>query len=446
MKRNALTTLLLLLVCSSTLAQGYRGRDFWVCFPQNAILESDSRTIQLSLYITSENRASGTITNLFDSTDNQRFTIESGSSTERDIDTEIEIRSTEQTGHSALHITSDQDISVYVADHRPASTDSYMAIPTELLGKEYVVAGYTTLLNHAESFVSQATIAATEDNTWVTIHLAGPTRGGLPKGRTLMFGLQRGETFQIQGANESGDLTGSTVSATKPIAFFTGHSCAQVPSDVNYCNMLLEMEPPANDWGKSFILTKFQGKDYYVARVIANADSTEISINGMKAKTINRGEFYEIDTFYHDAIITTSKPTLVAQYATSTNADSVKIGDPFMLLAVPNDRWITETTTASVVDGSFQHFVNVVVPDSGVASLTIDGIHVASGKFPPIGISIPSERKLPAAHATIYTIRVPAGRHLLQCAAPIAVYAYGFGVDNDNYDSYGHACGMRLDK
>jgi hypothetical protein len=446
MKRSLITIIFLLLLHGLAHAQGYRGRDFWVCFPQNAIFERADGTLQFSLYIASENRANVTIANLLDSSDNQHFTIESGASIERDVDTEIEDRSSELIQHNALHITSDEDISVYVVDHRIGSTDSYMAIPTGFLGKEYVVAGYTTLANGTFSFTSQATIAATEDNTLVAIHLTNITREGLPKGRTLMFPLNRGETFQIQGSVYGGDLTGSTVSATKPIAFFTGHTCAQVPSVVSFCDMLLESEPPANDWGTSFILTKFEGKDYFVARVIANADSTEISINGRKAKTIDRGEYYEIDTFYHDAIITTSKPALVAQYCTSSGADAQKIGDPFMLIAIPNDRFIKEATTTSVVDARFQHYLNVVVPDSAINDLRIDGMMVAPGKFPPIGISLASERKLPSANSTIFSIRVPRGRHLIQCAAPVAIYSYGFGIGDQNFDSYGHACGMRLDK
>ena len=444
MKRSALAVILLYLVCGYAHAQGYRGRDFWVCFPQNAICEGD-KTLQLSLYITSENRANVTISNLFDSS-KQDFAVESGASIERDIDTEIEIDSSELVQHNSLHVISDQDISLYAVTHRRNSTDSYMAIPSGFLGKEYVVAGCVTLNKGSEGFTSQAAIIGTEDNTLVTIHLAGSTKHGLPKGRTMIVPLNRGETFQIQGSPGSGDLTGSTVSATKPIAVFTGHSCAQVPASVTFCNTLLEMEPPANDWGQSFILTKFEGKDYFVARVIANMDSTEISINGKKTASINRGQFYEVDTFYHDAIITTSKPALVAQYCTSSGADAVKTGDPFMLIVIPNDRFIKEVTTTSVVETRFQHYLNIVVPDSEVNALRIDGMLVTPGKFPPIGISIASERKMPAASSTIFSIRVPLGRHLIQCASPVAVYSYGFGIGDQNFDSYGHACGMRLDK
>ncbi len=443
--RRALFVFIFAIVSVATHAQGYRGRDFWICFPQNAVQEEESKILQLSLYIASENRTNGTIANLLDNT-KQTFTIESGASIERDIDTELEIRSSEQKQHNALHITSDQDISLYVVDHRPASSDSYMAIPTEFLGKEYVIAGYTSLpVGGGLSYTSQATIIGTEDNTLVTIHLAGPTLGGLPKGRTLMFCLNRGETYQIQGASRSGDLTGSTVSTTKPVGFFTGHSCAQVPNDKQFCDILLESEPPTNDWGKSFILTKLEGKDYFVARVIANSDSTEISINGKMAGTINRGEFYEVDTFFHDAIITTSKPALVGQYCTSSSADALKVGDPFMLLVVPNERFLREVTTSSVTQGAYKDYLNIVVPDTAIASLVVDGMSAGLERYPP-GVSLARKGSVPNAKATVLTLHVPTGRHLVQCAAPMAVYSYGFGLGNDDYDSYGHACGMRMDK
>ena len=430
-----------LLIASSAQAQGYRGKDFWVAFPQNAIDEGN-KILSLSLYITAESRASGKIIYLNDSVP---FSVETGSSVEIDLDTNLEMLHSGETEKKAAHVVCDHDISLYAVSHRPASTDSYMAIPTPNLGTDYIVAGYTSLKNGPESFSSQAAIVASENNTLITIHLAGPTREGLPKGRTISFGLDSGQSYQLQGSRDGGDLTGSTVTASKPIAFFTGHSCAQVPSSMSYCDMLLEMEAPSNNWGKSYILTKFEKKNYYVIRVIARNDSTVVSLNGEKMAWLMRGEFREFDTLGFDAIVTASKPVLVAQYGTSSTADSVQVGDPFMLLAIPDDRFVKEVTTTSVTTGSWDNYLNVVVPNTGVSTLSIDNALVASGKF-PMQISLASERKLPSAKATIFTFHVPSGRHLLKCSSPIGVYSYGFGVGNDNYDSYGHGCGERLGK
>ena len=439
MRKFTLVIVSLFFIASSSLAQGYRGKNFWLAFPQNAIIEGDKH-LSMSLFIMAEARAAGTITYL-DST--IHFSVETGSSIEVQLDTDLEIISSGKTERKAVQVVSDHDISLYAVSHRPASTDSYMAIPTPYLGTDYAIAGYTSLSNEEAPFMSQATIVGTKKNTLVTIHLMGPTREGLPKGRSISFELDSGSTYQLQGSAKEGDLTGTTVSSTKPIAFFTGHSCAQVPPSRSYCNTLLEMEAPSNDWGKSYILTKFARKDYYVIRVIARDDSTVVSLNGEKMAWLMRGEYREFDTLRYDEVVTASRPVLVAQYGTSTTADSVSVGDPFMLLAIPDDRFVKEVTTTSVTAGSWENYLNVVVPDSGISAFYIDGALVTSGKF-PMQITIESERRLSATHATIFSFRVPPGRHLLRCSAPIAVYSYGFGLGNDNYDSYGHACGMRL--
>ena len=441
--------LLILSLHSTTFAQGYRGHDFWICFPQNAIFE-DGKTLQQSLYITAESRASGVIENIADSS-TKPFSIEAGASTSVDIDTLIEITSSGRLEKKSVHITSDNDITVYVVSHRSASTDSYAAIPTPMLGTEYVVAGYSAHARDGTVFTSQADIIATEDNTLVTVHLTAATRDSLPEGRTISLFMDRGQTLQFQGTyqNERSDLTGTLVTSSKPIAFFTGHSCAQVPANVQYCDMLLEMEPPVKDWGTSFIVPALAGKGYSVIRVIADYDSTEVLVNGARATLLMRSGYYEIDTLHYDAVIQTSKPALVAQYATSSEADNLKVGDPFMLFVIPNDRLIREVTTASVTEGPFRHYLNIVVSDTGLATLTLDDVLTTFGKYPN-QISLVSKRKVSsfpkAAGYSILTFQVPSGRHQVRCAAPVAVYSYGFGLYNNAYDSYGHACGERLDR
>ncbi len=444
MQRTFATILFLLLSIQAAQAQGCRGRDFWICLPQNS--DEESNPLSLSLYITAEARATGTIENRLDSS-SRPFSVESGSVVEISLDTELELTSSERTEPKSLHITSDRDIMVYVVSHRPASTDSYSAIPTNLLGMRYAVAGYFTLNHEQEPFTTQATILATEDNTLIQAKLTAATWNGLPKGRNVEFALDRGEAFQIQGAYPivADDLTGTIFSANKPVAFFTGHRCAQVPPNAHFCDMLLEMEPPECDWGREFILTKFERKDFYVARVIAGSDSTDVSLDGRHVATLSKGAFYECDTLSSDARLGASKPVLVAQYATSSNADRVAVGDPFMLFVIPNDRFIPEVTTTSIAGGTFENYLNIVVPKSARGELRMDGLPVTAGSTAVL-LASPTDRLAPGGEYEILTVELREGRHLVHCSEPIAVYSYGFGTAEHHYDSYGHACGMRLGK
>src|SRR5205823_11427587 len=98
-----------------------------------------------------------------------------------------------------------------------------------------------------------------------------------------------------------------------------------------FCDMLLEEEPPVNTWGKQFYVSKLLGKQEYAVRVVAHEDNTKVYENGILVKTLVAGDFFENNHEKDNALITSTKPVLVAEYAQSSNADSVKVGDPFML-------------------------------------------------------------------------------------------------------------------
>lgn len=425
---------ILVFIASAAKAQGYRGTDFWICFPQNAILLEGGHGLEQTLYIASDYRTHGTIERE-DDTVQTTFDVEAGAAVSVNIDTTYELTSSSQIERKSLHVTTNHPITLYVVSHRKASTDSYAAIPTPLLGTEYEIAGYTTLnVNGIHTLATQAQIVATEENTIVTARLTGSTKDGRPAGRSISMPMNRGDVFQLQGGGTVADLTGTIVTSTKPIAFVTGHRCAQVPAGVQFCDMLMEMEPPMEDWGKDFISTKFEGKTNYGLRILAREDSTEIQVDGKKVAVLNKSGFCEIDTLQHDAFLRTSKPTLVAQYSTSAEADTEKIGDPFMLLLVPNDRFVTEASTSSIGTAGWMNYANIVVPDSAMEFVRIDGQYVKTGNARKIGKFAVLPREMTA------------GSHTITCPIPIAVYSYGFGYLDVNYDSYGHTCGMRLDE
>src|ERR1035437_307468 len=244
-------------------ADGYSGTDFWICFPQNA-MRVDADGLQQMLYINSESRALGGI----ELGDAPRipFGVESGSPTMIPIDSIFEIRSSGRIERKSIHVTSDRPVTVFAISRRASSagkaanmlkqaegraestfgdpsSESYAAIPTPQLGRDYMVLGYKTLfLRNGPSITSQAEIVATEDNTLVSAKLTASTKDGQPTGRTLSIAMNRGDVLQLQGAadahkatvqdgGKAGDLTGTMVTASKPVAFFTGHQCAQAPDD-----------------------------------------------------------------------------------------------------------------------------------------------------------------------------------------------------------------------
>ena len=377
MKKTFFASFIVLLLVSSSLQvkKGYaqsdtRGTDFWVCFPQNAKNENIGTALKFKLYITGDQAATGKVT-LPVNRPSIPFSIKAGEIIGIDIDTILQIFRSDQVMKLAVHVQSDQPVAVYGLSNRKASTDTYVAFPTNVLGTAYRAMCYDALAGTEDAFTSQIDIVATEDNTSVTILPTANTKGGKLAGQQFTVTLLKGDVYQMQGTirgGGKGDLTGTLVTSDKPIAFFTGHICAQVPANVNFCDQLLEEEAPINTWGKQFFVSKLLGKDEYVVRVVANEDETKIFINEKFIKSLSAGEFYEAPHLSDNALIKSDKPILVGQFATSSDADTVKIGDPFLMLVTPTEQFLSSYRFVTPIKGDL---VKYITPPGLIGDSTI---------------------------------------------------------------------------
>ncbi len=410
-----------------------RGKDFWLAFPQNAILE-ENKTLSLKLFITSDRTTTGVVS-IPGLSILTPFHLNPSEIQEVDVDSVAQLLVSEQVQKLGVHVTADNDVAVFGLSHRPASTDSYLALPVKVLGTTYRAVGYHPLQNGPESFTSECAMVATEDHTIVTMTLNADTRGGHHKGETFSVSLNQGETYLVQGSTTTGrpsDLTGSLVTATKPIGFFIGHMCAQVPPDVSFCNQLLEMEPPTPSWGRQFYVGRFEGKGQYAMRVIASEDKTEVFVNNKLVAKLSAGAFYENNHLADNSFVTASAPVLVVEYSQGSTADTVQVGDPMMLLITPTEQFLKYYRFATPINGEWHHYINLVVPLDAESSLRVDGRPVPLRYFKTIDIS----------HYGIAQYEVGFGSHAVSCDKPFGLYCYGFGVGADNYDSYGNDGGQ----
>ncbi len=413
-----------------------RGKDFWVCFPQNARNDRNNNLI-FKLYITGDKATSGTVT-IPGLGIQRKFFINPSEIVAVDVDSNVEVFSSDQIQKLGVHVEADNPVSVYGLSSRKASTDSYLAYPTDVLGTTYRGVGYYPLPKE-DAYTSQITWVATQDNTVVTVTLTADTKGGRHAGETFSVSMQKGDVYQLQARNTSerkNDLTGTSVIANKPIAFFCGHTCAQVPQDVLYCDQLLEMEPPVPSWGRQFYVGRLEGKTEYVVRVVANEPNTEIFMNNKLVSTLAKpGEFYENNHVRENSLITTTKPVVVAQYAQSSEADSVKIGDPFMLFITPTEQFLNYYRFLTPIKGDWHHYINLVVPTDAINTLLLDNRPISGRYFKTIGIS----------KYAIAQVEIGYGSHFVKCEKPFGLYSYGFGVAGDNYDSYGNNGGQLVE-
>lgn len=367
----------------------------------------------------------------------------------------------EQVALQSFHITTDADATVYAMSRSYKSTDAFLVLPTDALGKHYAVLSYKSNgrsngpILDGFSTPSQFVVVATENNTEVQITPSEPTwENGMEPQRVV---LQAGECYLVQAGltplRLNTDLTGTRITSSKPVAVFSGHQRATIPAEqsdkLRTRNLLAEHLPPIETWGYRALATPYPipynetktGND--LVRVLAFYDSTVVTINGVQTATLVGGTYYE-QPLQQAAYIEATAPILVAQYKKTSRAEmesAGRSGDPFMMLIPPEEqflpsyRFINPQVESKTPEPPFfkpiifqEQYATVVVPRLHVPSLRLDGA--------PVTATFTDIPGTPWAYAHL---AVSDGVHTVEAAVPIGLYVYGYG----EADSYGYTGGMK---
>lgn len=371
----------------------------------------------------------------------QTVTLSPNVTTTIELDTAVEVTDAETPSRKSIHIVADTNISAYVIYHKKYSTDSYMALPVTALGSEYIAACYPSSVQDfgGMSTGSEVGVVATSDSTEVTFTTTGSTF--VPHALHVPFTvtLNKGDAYLLYGNrnDEFSDLTGTTVSSTKPIAVFSGHERAGISFDsAQSRDCLVEQIPPTQTLGTSFITVPFNPRTpamFDLFRIVAPVDSTVVMVNGSVVATINTGQFVELKE-ENPMQIQTSNPVLLAQYAISATdvfgrySGAYLQWDPAMMIVPPTQQFLSEYTFANAEDTAFKSsYVNVVIPDTAVSSLRLDG--------GPLNTAFTS---IPGSGYSYGIVRDSQGSHHIVGSAPFGIYVYGYG-EADSYANTGGA-------
>lgn len=254
--------------------------------------------------------------------------------------------------NSAIIIKSDYPISVIVLSNFENSADSYLAIPLENLGKNYVVSNYQDVSDRYSGYLtlkSNSTIIATEDNTNVEFFYPAENtpydvRGPKISGNTFTKTLNKGDIWVMSSYQAKDDLSNARVKSNKPISVISSNQCANIPANNNWCDFIMNMELPVEFWGKSYIISKYSYKRYSpLIRVFAAESNTQIFLNGTLYDEIDdvfseiKKSYIEIqrplDNNFKPFIISSDKPIMVTSYNTGDEEDQKEYpnGGPSMM-------------------------------------------------------------------------------------------------------------------
>jgi hypothetical protein len=420
---RGLTCLCLLFLTLSSFAQvqpDSKGTDFWLMFNQNL------GGPQLSLFITGDIATNGTV-EILGLGFSVPFSVTPGTVTTVILPTTAAASGIDSIENKGIHVFAGEEVTVYGLNRISATTDAFLGLPTDILGTEYINLGYenVNIVN-----ATQFGLVATQDNTTVTITPTVAAGLGRAAGVPFDILLNQGQTYQLVATGSAPtDLSGSIIFADQPIAVFGGHQCANIPFGNIACDHIVEQLPPVSTWGNSFVTfplaTRVNGDTF---RIMAAQNNTVVSINGIIVATLGRGEIFET-VLTAASRITSDQPVLLAQYSNSTSFDGVT-SDPFEVIVPPFEQFLAGYTITTPSSGFAINFVNVVASNSGVGTISIDGVIIPAADYTPI----------PGSSFSGVAVPVSVGNHSLSGPGPFGLTSYGFA----SFDSYGYPGGLAL--
>ena len=416
------------LLPNTLFAQSTEGTDFWV-----TLMRGDERNYDKLLLTFSANHA--TKVYIENKETGYKDTVAVGDNDIQQLDLSTNEESCyvtelqeETPVYRALHVTSDNPISLIAANYKNKSFDVASILPTSALLSEYRIQCYSPTAHEDNAQGSQFAIIAADDDVVADIILTANTNKGEAAGDTLTTDtLKRGQVYYVWTGYGSGldyDFTGTEVKARngKKIAVFNGNSHTNIPNGIRDRDHVFSQAMPINYWGRRFAitssLTTIDGQSagtYWERidkiRVQALVDSTVVVLDGDTIHTFSflegddedKKHFFEFDFGAKDAktdysgdvkhqwydgvshYIETSCPCAVHLFMTSDRYDhkSGKYcnGDPSEIWVNPIEQKIKELTfgtfeTQQVKD----HFINIITTKDNYKSVRLDGDDI-SGQF-----------------------------------------------------------------
>ena len=432
------------------------GNDFWFGFMKNADSGSESR---LMIYITTNTAAEGEI-EIFHDGSVIPFSVVSGVTFSYEVSFNISnpfaAFGLGTIENKAIHITSDENVTVYALNSRVKSADATVILPTNTLGSNYIISAYT----EDKSRPSQLLVVASEDDTKIDITPSVKTVNGFGPNITQTITLSQGEVYQLQSKE---DLTGTIVAASKEnecktFAVFGGAEWTRITDLDNTCPIedyeteegtfdftygfagdhLFEQMYPINTWGKEFISTPFQSRQSYLLRVIASQKDTEIFVDGKSEGTIPEIGGYMTFHKSNIAVIRADKPIQIAQFSKSLSCDipfdNKGPGDPFMIMLSPNQQRLKEVTFNALYSEVLDvYYVTVIARTAALDKISFNGGSNFGRSFKRVALN---------PEYSFTTMEIIGGSdYTLQSEDGFIAYVYGFGV----IESFGYVAGVSLE-
>ncbi len=437
---------ILLLICyhlpnAQSQSLSTAGKEFWMGF-----MENFGAPQALVFFITSQKNTSGTVA-IPGAGFSQNFTVSANGTTTVNVPVNLAHSVGAGIKNNAVRILSQDTISVFAINNLANTTDATVVLPKPSLDVQptYIVSSYL-----GGSNISQYMIVGIDNNT--------PIRITNPNGTIQNITLNQGQTYQVQLAGESADVSGTVITTTddcKTFAVFGGVQCANVPNlTCTRCDHIFSQLYPTFTWGTEYLVTPFgEGRSGnfsleqtggYLIRIFREDLSTTATVNGT-AITWNGpgGRYHEISVNnFTPRCISASAPISVTQYMKGQQCNglppqfennTLAKGDPSMLVLNPSNQTVTKAVFNTVTTNNLSdHFVNIIIKTEDLGCVRLDGSILGTNRFEPF----------PSCNTYSFArLKIGNGSHIVECPNGFIAYCYGVG----ERESYAYTAGASFE-
>ncbi|XP_078334159.1 uncharacterized protein LOC111116509 isoform X2 [Crassostrea virginica] len=424
---------------------GSRGKSYVVLFMRNIDepTETSPGTRRAQIYIASIKKtnvklsSSANLTKELKSTIDQ--TVSMNANSEKVVTVSHEIRVNDSVvENKAIILETSEVTSVFALNHDGYTSDSTLVLPIDRLGTEYVISSTEPHNSRVPDYNSQIAFAAVSDRTRVYLKLKLDIgqivtyKGNKHRdGSTIIVDLDKYQTFQL---SHNGDLTGSLVTSTKPVAVFSGNRCNKLNS-YGYCSHLVEQMPPVESLDTIYIVPPHVDRSGTMVRVVSvNTGSTAFSyIKGTTKNSTSIGTYGNVDIGVSGkqvVVVEAKNKVLVLSFGLAARRS--KHGDPYMTM-IPGINQYIHQYHVSVPQGFEDNYFAIIVKKNSKASLRINNDSISK-------IELETPVTVGSVDYVVLTVNVKPGVHRVETTdqSRFGLTVYGHGHD----DGYGFAANI----
>jgi hypothetical protein len=348
----------------------------------------------------------------------------------------------------AFHLTSDHPVIAYqvfpYGGGSSALTSATLLLPEEAWGQGYVaVHAVQNNYNRNLAIPRNVAVVAAHDDTEVTIRptAAVEAGGGVPaiaRGALGRVRLQAGQYLEV--AHRTEELTGSIVTASKPVGLFGGAPCLQVPADVCCCDSSHQQIPPIEALGSEYAGIRYRSRaadreELVPWRLVGAVDGTTLRYDPAAPAgaptTIARGQTADFQTPQPFVVRSQDDdhPFYLGGYMTGGDAFA-GAGDPEFVNVLPTSQYLA--SYVFFTDPTYPETNLVVIRkrggDGAFAEVKLDCSAAPLAGWRPLGQLEYTRVDLVSGNWAPALAGCNNGRQKMSSTAPFAVTVWGWGT------------------